>query len=270
VNAVKLSQAGGSLGLQATALAGQMCFAPGELARRAATVFTEALPVLYGGTFTRLADFRMNTPVTAGSSVVGWMIALTFAGMISRLAWQARGRPRMDAGEAFFAYLGLIGLFTAAVYPLSCNIIPGRPPLLRYLLLGLLLPIGCFGLFMRREPSRALRAAVPAAFAIWAAANLLDNGRLLRVSLGDPPSNEHGVLADYLVNHHIEYARAVYWDAYAVDFLARERVIVASVDLIRIEQYQRLVDRHAASAYSLARIPCRGGAQVASWCVQPP
>jgi len=270
VDAIKLYQAGASLGLQAASLAGQMCFAPTELAPRAASVFTQALPVLYGGTFTRLLDFRMNTPVTDGSAAVGWMVALALGGMITRLAWSWSRQPRLGTGEAFFVYLGLVGAFTAAAYPLSCNIIPGQPPLLRYILLGLLLPIGCFGAFMSRERSRVLRAAVPVVFALWGAVNLAGNVRLLRTSVGEPPSNEHREIADYLVNHQIRYARAIYWDAYAIDFLSRERVIVASVDLVRIPDYQRRVDENDARAYNLPRIPCAGGPQVASWCVQPP
>jgi hypothetical protein len=270
VDAIKLHQAGLSLGLQASSLAGQMCMAPGELAGRATTVLTQALPVLYGGTFTRLLDFRMNTAVTAGSTTIGWMIAIVLVGMIARVAWAWSKGPRLDSVDAFFVYLALIGVFTACAYPLSCNIIPGQPPLLRYILLALLLPIGCFGAFMRRETSRALRTVVPVVFALWACANVADNVRLVRASVSEPPSNEHGVIADYLVRHQILYARAIYWDAYAIDFLARERVIVASVDVIRIPAYQRVVDNHSSSAYNLPRIPCTGGPQVASWCVQPP
>jgi hypothetical protein len=107
-------------------------------------------------------------------------------------------------------------------------------------------------------------------FALWGTANLVDNIRLIRASVQEPPSNEHGVIADYLVRRQILYARAIYWDAYAIDFLARERVIVSSVDVIRIPTYQRLVDDHNSSAYNLPRVPCNGGPQVASWCVQPP
>jgi hypothetical protein len=270
VDAIKVYQAGGSLGLQAASLAGQMCFAPEELAPRAATVFTQALPVLYGGTVTRLMDFRMNTPVTAGSASVGWLLAVVLSGMVLRLVWSWRSQPRLGAGEAFFVYLALIGVFTAAAYPLSCNIIPGQPPLLRYILLVLLLPIGIFGAYMSRERSRLLRAAAPAVFALWAAANLAGNVTLIRTSVNEPPSNEHREIADYLVSHQIRYARAIYWDAYAIDFLARERVIVASVDLVRILDYQRRVDENDAHAYNLPRVPCTGGPQVASWCVQPP
>ncbi len=270
VDAIKLYQAGLSLGLQASSLAGQMCLSPGELAGRAVTVFTQALPVLYGGTFTHVLDFRMNTPIDAGSAAVGWMIAAALSGMLLRLGWMWWKRPQFDSVDAFFVYLALVGVFTAAAYPLSCNIIPGQPPLLRYLLLALLVPVGCFGAFMRREQSRTLRVIVPVVFAIWGMANLVDNIRLIRASVRDPPSNEHGILADYLVRHHVLYARAIYWDAYAIDFLARERVIVSSVDVIRIPAYKRLVDEHNSSAYNLPRVPCTGGPQVASWCVQPP
>jgi hypothetical protein len=270
VDAVKLYQAGLSLGLQASSLAGQMCMAPAELGGRAATVFTQALPVLYGGTLTQLLHFRMNTALASGSAVIGWMIAVALGGMCVRVAWMWSRRPRFDAADAFFVYLALIGVFTVAAYPLSCNIIPGQPPLLRYLLLGLLLPVGCFGAFMRRETSRALRTIVPVVFALWGTANLVDNVRLIRVTAEDPPSNEHRVIADYLVRHQIQYARAIYWDAYAIDFLARERVIVSSVDVVRIPAYKQLVDDHNSSAYNLPRVPCTGGPQVASWCVQPP
>ena len=176
----------------------------------------------------------------------------------------------IDKRDGLAVYLGLIGVFAACAYPLSCNIIPGQPPLLRYILFGLLLPIGCFAAFMRRERSRALRTALAGVFVLWGAVNLFDNARLIRASVVDPPSNEHRELADYLVNHQIRYARAIYWDAYVVDFLSRERVIVASVDLIRIPEYQQRVDEHGASAVNLARLPCAGRERIASWCVQPP
>ena len=157
VYVLKLLQSGASLGLQAASLAGQVCLAPGEWTGRAASVFTQALPVLFGGTGIRLLDFRMNTPVTAGSTVVGWMVAIALAGMTARLLWLWFRARRLDTGECLAVYLGLIGMFIAGAYSLSCNVTPGHPPLLRYLLLGLLLPVGCFAAFMYRERSRALR-----------------------------------------------------------------------------------------------------------------
>jgi len=84
----------------------------------------------------------------------------------------------------------------------------------------------------------------------------------------EPPGSEHRVLADYLVAHRIRYARAIYWDAYVIDFLTRERVITASVDIVRIPEYQKEVDLHGDAAVNLARLPCQGQERVASWCVE--
>ncbi len=270
VDDLKLRQSGASLGWQALSLARQICMSPGELSGRALSVVTQALPVLFGGTFTRLQDFRMNTPVTAGHAFVGWMVAVAIAGMTARLLLSWFRGPRADKGGGLPIYLGLVGVFAVCAYPLSCNVIPGQPPLLRYLLLGLLVPIGCFAAFMRCERSRTLRTAAVGVFVLWASVNMVDNVRLIRTSVKEPPTSAHRILADYLVSHQIRYARAIYWDAYVVSFLTRERVTVAAVDLVRIPEYQQRVDEHAASAVNLARVPCTGGERVASWCVQQP
>ena len=53
-------------------------------------------------------------------------------------------------------------------------------------------------------------------------------------------------------------------------FLARERVVVASTDRVRIEAYQTAVAAHASETATLTRVPCEGGRRVASWCVVGP
>jgi hypothetical protein len=177
---------------------------------------------------------------------------------------------RAGYDDGFGIYLAWVGLFTACAYPLSCNVALHAPPLLRYLLLALLLPVGLFVAFMQRERSRALRAAVAAVFVLWGAVNLWDNLRLIREAVHDPPGSEHRVLVDYLLQQRIRYARAIYWDAYMVDFLSGERIVTASVDVIRIPEYQKLVDEHAGAAVNLERLPCSGSRRVASWCVTEP
>jgi hypothetical protein len=177
---------------------------------------------------------------------------------------------RASPDDGLGAYLAWIGLFTACVYPLSCNVILHAPPLLRYLLLALLLPVGLFAAFMQRERSRALRNIVAGVFVVWGAVNLWDNVRVVREALRDPPGSEHRALVDYLLQQRIRYARAIYWDAYMVDFLSGERVVAASVDVIRIPEYQKLVDEHADAAVNLERLPCSGPRRVASWCVTGP
>jgi hypothetical protein len=144
----------------------------------------------------------------------------------------------------------------------------GNIPLLRYLLLGLLIPVGLFASFTAREPSRTLRNLMAAIFVMWAAANLFDNGKLVVSAVGNPPVSEHRLLTNYLLSHHIRYARAIYWDAYVVDFLSRERVIVESTDKVRIPEYQQQVEEHERDAVTLVRQPCTGAEMVASWCIQ--
>jgi len=244
----------------------------------------------------------MTSAIAAGSSLVGVLVAATLALMLARMAMmefarlkgsrsKMREEPelpasameralsspmerepfrRASADEGFGAYLAWVGLFTASVYPLSCHVILHAPPLLRYLLLALLLPVGLFAAFMQRERSRALRTAVAGVFVLWGAVNLWDNVRLIGEAVRIPPGSEHRVLVDYLLQQRIRYARAIYWDAYVVDFLSGERVIAASVDIIRIPDYQRQVDEHANAAVNLERLPCDAPRRVASWCITGP
>jgi hypothetical protein len=269
VDDLRMHLSGEALALQAASLRGQMCFEPRELVGRVTAVFTQALPMLFGGVRAPLAAFRMSTPLTAGYAAVGWLAAASITVIIARLIVRRPEDGKPDPEGGFAAYLLWVGVFAACAYSLSCNVMPGYPPILRYLLIALLIPVGSFAMFMRREPSRYLRSLVATAFVVWAGINLVDHVRLIVASAVEPPLNEHRVLADYLVNNHIRYARATYWDAYKLDFLTRERVTVASFDLVRIEDYQRSVDEHASAAVTLARQPCSGGPTVASWCIQP-
>ena len=85
-----------------------------------------------------------------------------------------------------------------------------------------------------------------------------------------PPDNAHRVLADYLTSHRIRYATTGYWDSYRVTFLSKERVILASDDIVRIPGYQLRVDRNRANAARIVRMPCHEGEPVAGWCVIDP
>jgi hypothetical protein len=272
VDDVKMHLLGGGLIGQAASLGGQMCASGPELAQRGRALVTEALPILYGGYRMPLAAVRMTTSIAAGSAVAGWLVAATLVMLAARLALppDARlkgSRSTVATDDGFAGYLAWVGFFTACAYPLSCNVILHAPPLLRYLLLALLLPVGLFATFMQRERSPWLRAMAAGVFVIWSAVNLWDNVRLIRASLQDPPGSEHRALVDYLLQQRIRYARAIYWDAYVVDFLSGERVITASVDVIRIPDYQKLVDQHAGAAVNLERLPCDGPRRVASWCI---
>jgi hypothetical protein len=143
-------------------------------------------------------------------------------------------------------------------------------PVVRYFTLGLFLPIGCFAAFMSFEPSTPLRRVVMLVFVLWGSANLVDNVRLLRDAYVNPQPDPHAELTEFLIGHQIRYARAGYWDSYIVDFLSRERVIVGSSGLVRIPEYERLVDSYRNSAAIIERMPCEGELHVADWCIQLP
>jgi hypothetical protein len=164
-------------------------------------------------------------------------------------------------------YLALVGCATFAGYGLTCSF---AYPVFRYFNLAILLPIGCFAAFVAWEPSASLRRAAVAIFVLWGAVNTVDNVRALREAYVNPQADPHGELTNYLVGHQIRYARADYWDAYVIDFLSRERVIVASTGPVRIPEYQERVDEHRDAAVDIQRQPCEGPLQVAGWCVQIP
>lgn len=268
VDDAKMHLSGGALILQTAALRGQMCLDADSLSRVRELV-TGAYPALLGGVPTNLQRIRMNTPLVTGYTAIGWLVAAALALMLARIVLPRRAAPETAPPEpGFAAYVAWIGLFTAAAYPLSCNVTLGAAPVLRYLLLGLLLPIGIAATFFQRERSARLRAAGAAVFVLWAGVNLFDHLRLVRATVAEPPLNEHRVLADFLVEQRIRYARAMYWDAYIVDFLSRERVVVTAFDIMRIQDYQRQVDEHAAESWLLERLPCEGGLRIASWCVK--
>jgi hypothetical protein len=269
VDDLKLRLEGSSIALQAVSLGGQMCSEGRGILMRARDVATRALPVLFGGLPVHLSAFRMDTVLVTGSKLAGFIAAVALVAMVGRVLWLLPSRR--EAGDVSFGiYLSSLGACAAAAYPLSCNIQAGAPPILRYLLLALLLPVGIAVLFFQLERLPRFRAAGAAALVIWAAFNLNDHVRLIRSAAVAPPLDERRALADYLTMNHIRYARAIYWDAYVVDFLTLERVVTASVDVVRIPEYQTLVDEHANEAVTLARVPCSGGERVASWCVQRP
>ena len=266
VGLAKTRSGAGGIGLQAASLAGQMCLTWGDLADHARALVSEALPTLFGMMPAPLSAFRMTTDLVAGSFRVWWVVVGGLALIVIRRSGPARRSDR----TGFALYLTMVGAFTALAYPLSCNVALHTPPLLRYLLLAVLLPVGLTAWLLARERSPIWRGVVVSLMLVWSAANLADNVRLVRTTVADPPVSEHRILVDYLLAHHVRYARAIYWDAYMVDFLSRERVIAASTDIIRIPEYQEEVDAHAADAVMLQRMPCSGDERVASWCVQRP
>jgi hypothetical protein len=77
-----------------------------------------------------------------------------------------------------------------------------------------------------------------------------------------PPVGAKRMIARHLEAANIRYASSDYWLAYTLTFLTNERVVVASEDLARIQEYRRLFNQHRSEAIRISRGPCEGGRRV--------
>lgn len=266
IDDAKMHLNGNSLILQAQQLGRFACFGgPGPL-DRVRYIFTDVWPVMTGGTEMPLDHYAIRSSAIVGSAIIGWTAGGAVLLMLVRLAWLWRLRGR-EPSIGFAVYLALVGFCALAAYTLTCRY---DYPVIRYFTLAVLLPTGCFAAFMAWEPLARLRRAVIVVFVLWGTANLVDNVRVIREAYVNPQSDPHAELTEFLLSHQIRYARASYWDAYVVDFLSRERVIVASSGPVRIPEYQRRVDEHSDAAVNIERMPCEGQMHVAAWCIQLP
>lgn len=235
---------------------------------RLTALFQKTLPDLFALRPMQASLLGLNSTIIVGSPVsrIAFLAALTVATLgIVRARWQTP-----VPSDSFYLYLAVIGIQTILAYALNGGIDPNGPGVARYALFVLLLPIAFAGACVERRPPRALAVTMAATLVVWAGVNVSDNIQLVREYLGAPPPNNHRVLADYLVSHRIRYGRADYWDAYIVDFLSRERVILAPTAVMRISAYDARVARNAANAVDVVQQPCVEGVHVARWCVDDP
>ena len=229
---------------------------------------SQGLPDMFGARAYEIVKYHgLFSALSAGSVVAGAALALALVVAALRLSTGLRN-VGSRAGGAFAWYLGTIGLATVAGYGLNGGLDPLAMPVVRYALFVLLIPVAILGAYLTREHVVPLKATVVTLMCVWAAWTATDAARVAREFVQSPPANPHRELADYLVNHGIRYARGGYWDAYIVTFLARERVVIASNEQVRISVYRALVDEHAAEAVTLVRQPCDGERRVAVWCLE--
>jgi len=235
---------------------------------RLTALFQKTLPDLFGLRAMPASLVGINSMTIVGSAVS--RIALLSALVVAALG-VARARSKAATpNDSLHLYLAVIAIETALAYALNGGIDPNGPGVPRYTLFVLLLPIAFAGACVERRAPRAITGLMAAGLVVWAAVNVSDTIRLVREYLTTPPANTHRVLTDYLVSHRIRYGRADYWDAYIVDFLSGERVILAPTAVTRISAYDARVARNAANAVDVVQQPCVDGAHVARWCIDDP
>jgi hypothetical protein len=166
------------------------------------------------------------------------------------------------ARAPFAWYLLGVGSTAVAVFLMGKPILDGYS---RYVTLGLLVPVGLTAAVLALDPGRASRRLVTAVVIAWAILSVVDHTRVLVTVIRQPPSYPAREIGDRLVERHVPVASAGYWQAYEITFLAQERVRVASMDFVRIQEYQDLFIERLHDALVVQQNPCADGERVATW-----
>jgi hypothetical protein len=263
-----VSTPGGSIALEAVAVGRSLSFHPAVYLARLHLLLTQGLPDLFGARPLPLFAGGIWGAGSVGSKFAGGALAVALVMCAVRLFWIiVNGRSH---GARFQVFLGLVSVQAILAYGLhgGAGIEPRTE--LNYVLLVLFLPVALFGAYFQLEADHRYRWTAALLIAAWALPTLGDNARIAREYIVSPPANAHRMLADYLTERRIRYAWAIYWDSYRVTFLSKERVIVASTDIVRIPGYQTRVELNRPNAARIVRLPCDEGIHVAEWCVIDP
>lgn len=241
-------------------------FVPAELGGRIWTMATEHFPGMFG------ARLLVTPTATQGRDWLFWpfMSGLIAAGSGSVIALARRRRvsPRdhrvMPHAPAthFPLFLAGVGLLAVAGYVVT------RPAdffLDRYMLLSLYLPVGLLAFMFATVTSRWLRVGVTAVVVVVALSSAVDHVRLAQRYWGNREPNDLRVLVDGLVSRGVRVAVASYWRAYKITYMSGERIKVASSDVVRITEYQRLADAEGDRVVVIGDTPCAGGTPIGVW-----
>lgn len=262
----------GSVALGAKTFLSWLSFDWAAYAGRTWEMVTKGFPVLFGGHSYSLSTYSSPVEMEAGSVVGAVALSLALVVAIGRTVWvRARGTAPIEPSRRQLArYFIALAVLNLLIYGLNSGIALGDTPILRYVLFTPLAVIAVLATFFTLDHAARWRTTVALALAVWTGTMVVDNARLVREVVRNPPTSQHRELADYLVAHDIRYAWAIYWDAYVITFFTKERVTVASTTSVRISAYQEAVEQHPSETYTLRRWPCEGGTKVAGWCVIPP
>ena len=247
---------------------------PGEMVERLTRMGPQLLAWFAGG-----AQVETSLPIQGRPWLV-WLAGACLLAATGRLvlllaphagAWRDRSfarQLRTQIARARFAFY-MVGVGAVAVLAFMA----GKPVLAgysRYAILGLLIPVGLTAAILALEPHRVVRRVATVLVIGWAALASVDHVRVLAMNLRQPAANPVRELADRLVERRVPVAYAGYWEAYVTTFIARERVRVASSDVVRIQEYQDLFFERTGDARLFRQAPCPGGERVARWYLCSP
>lgn len=251
-------------GSQVANLVGRFQWNVAELPLRISNLGSGILAFFSGAT-----QVETQLPIPS-RSWLGWTVGLALMLGLMRTVWILLGLSPSDRGSPAHSLLQRMRAQVArvefAVYAMAVGgaavvaFISAKPALVgysRYTLLGLLMPVGLTAIIVSLDPNRFVRRTTMVVMVAWAALMTVDHTRLILALERKPPPNPMRQLADYLMAQGISTAAGGYWRAYNATFLTAERVRIASVDVIRITEYQNLLPEHPVT---ISDRPCGQGA----------
>jgi hypothetical protein len=260
----------GGLDAQVANWGGLVCWNPAELGANLRWLRYENLGMMFNYRPDLLGPDDW-TPTPAGHSWMAVALALMMAVAIVEIIRRRKNiKPEnLELG----VYLMVVAIEAAVAYAvLGCYVRDFS--LIRYTLLTLYFPIGLLILFLSAKPPEWSRRLVLAIVVVWGMSSMLDSSRFLAAYLHRPPSSPARELVNYLESQGVRYGRGTYWIAYQLDFLSQERLKIASLEKVRVAEYQKIVDEHGAQAVHIRAgrgwlaHPCEVGVPFRLWCLE--
>ncbi len=257
----------------------RLCWNGNVIGSNVGWLFTNNLATMFGWKTEAFGSYVRSR--TSGGHAWAWLplVLLCAIGLALALGKPLRRTigdsplpaTRTISGTAFPLYLIIVGALAVATYVcFSCDV--QNLMLIRYTLLVLLAPVGISAWIFSVARGRTLRAVTAAAIVAWALCPVVDDARVWREYVNGAPRNEYRDLAAFLWNHGVRYAEAGYWNAYVIDFLSNERIVVTANDFVRISEYRDLINQHRGEVFQIRDAPCaEANAMVFQrWCIIPP
>jgi len=260
----------GGLDAQVANWGGLVCWNPAELGANLRWLRSENLGMMFNYRPDMLGPGDW-TQTPAGHSWMAAALVLMFG--VAAVEIVRRRKNIRPENLEFGVYLIVVAIEAALAYAvLSCHV--RDPSLIRYTLLTLYFPIGLLMLFLSAKPPAWARRLVLALVVVWGVGSMIDSGRFLAAYLHRPPNSPARELVDYLESQGVRYGRGTYWIAYQLDFLSQERLTMASLEKVRVAEYQKIVDEHGEQAVHVRANrgwpsrPCEVGVPFRLWCLE--
>lgn len=249
----------------------RLCFDPRAIASGIGGIFTTHWPELFGLERQPLTDFGIDSTVSQGMTGATWLLLPALGIPLAHVAFVAlRGSQTSPRSSRFPSFLIVTASLSIAGYLVGrCGVVDFYT--MRYELLSLLGAAGLSAWYLEHRVPAAIRAVWAGACALVFGLAIVAHVRLIAEYTTRTPVPAKQALILALDSRGVRYAYADYWTAYYVTFMTRERIIVASTEVVKVRTHNNEVDAHRAKAILISRHACAGGEQLtpAFWACKP-